>query len=37
MVLNGWKTNLQVDKDFMKCCNEDSDEGYFLEVDAQYP
>ena len=24
-------------KDFIENCNEDSDEGYFLEVDVQYP
>ena len=23
--------------DFLKCYNEESDEGYFLEVDVQYP
>ena len=33
MVLNGLKINLHFDKDFMKRNNEDSDEGYFLEVD----
>ena len=24
-------------EDFMKNCNENSDEGYFLEVDIDYP
>ena len=24
-------------EDFVKDCNEDSDKGYFLEVDVQYP
>ena len=24
-------------EDFIKNCNEESDEGYFLEVDVQYP
>ena len=24
-------------KDFIKNCNEDSDEGYFLEINVQYP
>ena len=24
-------------KDFIENCNEDSDEGYFLEIDVQYP
>ena len=25
-----------LNKDFLWICNEDSDEGYFLEVDVQY-
>ena len=24
-------------EDFIKICNEESDEGYFFEVDVQYP
>ena len=27
----------QFNKDFIKSYNDDSDEGYFLEVDVQYP
>ena len=27
----------QFDEDFIKSYNEESDEGYFLEVDVQYP
>ena len=27
----------QFNEDFIKNCNEESDEGYFLEVDVQYP
>ena len=27
----------QFNEDFIKSCNEDSDEGHFLEVDLQYP
>ena len=27
----------QFNSDFIKSCNEKSDEGYFLEVDDQYP
>ena len=27
----------QFDEDFIKNCNEESDEGYFPEVDVQYP
>ena len=30
------KDTFQFTEDFMKSCNEESDEGYFLEVDAQY-
>ena len=26
----------QFNEDFIKNCNEESDEGYFLEVDVQY-
>ena len=37
MVLSGLKNTSQFDKDFMKSYNEDSDEGYFFEVDVQYP
>ena len=33
-----WVENVsQFSKDFMENYNEDSDEGYFLEVDVQYP
>ena len=40
--LNGWKKfewiedTLQFNEDFIKKCNEESGEGYFLEVDIQY-
>ena len=34
MVLSAYTS--QFDKDFMKNYNENSDEGYFLEVDVQY-
>ena len=40
--LNRWKKfewiedTLQFNEDFIKKCNEESDEGYFLEVDIQY-
>ena len=27
----------QFNEDFIKSCNEESDEGYILQVDAQYP
>ena len=27
----------QLNEDFIKNCNEESDEGYFLEVNVQYP
>ena len=27
----------QFNEGFIKNCNEESDEGYFLEVDVQYP
>ena len=30
------KDTYQLNEDFIKNCNEDSDEGYFLEVDVQY-
>ena len=29
--------NFQFNEDFIKNYNEESDEGYFLEVDVQYP
>ena len=31
------KGTSQFNKDFFKNCNEESNEGYFLEVDIQYP
>ena len=31
------KDNSQFNEDFIKNYNEESDEGYFLEVDVQYP
>ena len=31
------KNTSQFNKDFIKNCNEDSDEAYFLEVDVKYP
>ena len=32
-----WVGNMSnLNKDFLWICNEDSDEGYFLEVDVQY-
>ena len=27
----------QFNEDFIKNCNEESDKGYFIEIDAQYP
>ena len=27
----------KIDEIFIKCYNEESDQGYFLEVDIQYP
>ena len=30
------KDTFQFTEDFMKICNEESDEGYFLVVDVQY-
>ena len=30
------KDTSQFNKDFIESCNEESDEGYFLEVDVQY-
>ena len=30
------KDTSQFDEDFVKNCNEESDKGYFLEVDVQY-
>ena len=38
--VNGFKWveyTSQFNKDFIENYNEDSDEGYFLEVDVQYP
>ena len=34
MILSGLK---KFNEDFMKSYNDDSDDGYFLEVDVQYP
>ena len=31
------KDTVQFNKDFIKSYNEESDEGYFLKVDVQYP
>ena len=31
------KDTIQFNKDFIKSYNEESDEGYFLKVDVQYP
>ena len=31
------KDTSQFNEDFIKSCNEESDDGYFLEVDVQYP
>ena len=31
------KDTVQFNEDFIKSCNEESDEGYFLKVDVQYP
>ena len=36
MVLNGKKIS-KFDEDFIKNYDEDSDKGYILEVDAEYP
>ena len=41
--INGWSKNklikdtFQCNKNFIKIYNEKNDEGYFLEVDVQYP
>ena len=36
MVLNGFEVTPQFNKDFIKSHDKQSDEGYFLEADAQY-
>ena len=36
MVLSALKKTSQFNEDFIKRYNEESDEGYFLEVDIQY-
>ena len=33
----GWRISSQFNEDFIKSYNDDSDEGYFLGVDNQYP
>ena len=35
MVSNGQKSKFK--EDFIKTCDEDSNKGYFLEVDVEYP
>ena len=35
--LNWIEENSQFNEDFVESYNDDSDEGYFLEVDVQYP
>ena len=35
--LNWIEGNSQFNEDFVESYNDDSDEGYFLEVDVQYP
>ena len=37
MVLNGLKIHLSSTNNFIKSYNEDSDIGYFIEADVQYP
>ena len=37
MVLNGKKNVSKFDEDFIKNNNEDSNKGYILEVDVEYP
>ena len=37
MLLERIEDTAQFNKDFIKYCNEESDEGYFLEVDVQCP
>ena len=37
MVLNGKKNILKFNEDFIKNYDEDSDKGYILEVDFEYP
>ena len=37
MVLNEKKIIHRFDKEFMKNYNEDSDKGYILEIDVEYP
>ena len=31
------KDTLQFNEDFIKIYNEESDEGYFIQIDVQYP
>ena len=37
MVLNEKKIIHRFDKEFIKIYNEDSDKGYILEIDVEYP
>ena len=40
MSVDGFKSvenTSQLNKDFTENCNDDNDEGYFLEADVQYP
>ena len=37
MALNGKKNVLKFNENFIKNCNEDSDKGYIIEVDVDYP
>ena len=37
-VASKWfKSTSQFNNDFIKSCKENTDEGYFLQVDIQYP
>ena len=37
MVLIGWKDLSKIDEDFIKNNDENSDKGYILEADVEYP
>ena len=37
MILNGLKDISEFKEDFIKSYNDESDNGYFLEVDIEYP
>ena len=37
VILNGLKIFLNLKKDFIKCYDDESDEGYYFNVGVQYP